>query len=215
MKIKTSIWFLVSLFWLLAADIAFSGETDPESKPHPILGSRFLLGVGTFWPEKDFEIRVDGTGPGDQLDFEEGFRANNSEDTFSGNFVWRFGQKWTLQAQAWGVETKAGTVLAEDIEWGNFTFREGTFANAGIDLEILRMVLGRKIKSGPNYEFGLGVGLHWMEIDAFLEGEIQVNEGTTEFHRGTVEAEFPGPTWQAGTFTHGPRSGLSLPARIG
>jgi hypothetical protein len=42
-------------------------------------------------------------------------------------------------------------------------------------------------------KFNLGVGLHWMNMDTYIEGEILVNDGDTEFYRGEASATFPSP----------------------
>jgi hypothetical protein len=160
---------------------------------HPFLSDRFNLGVGLFYPAKSFKIRVDGTVPGDEIDFEEGLRVGESQTTGSMNFRWRFGEKWSLWGQYWQVDSDAGASLDEDIEWGDLTFKEGTFANAGIDLSIARLFFGRKFDMAPQHELGIGAGLHWMELGAYMEGQIITEQSDTEFHRANASAEFPLP----------------------
>ncbi|MCP4044855.1 MAG: hypothetical protein GY732_02555, partial [Gammaproteobacteria bacterium] len=116
-----------------------------------------------------------------------------SEYTPSLDFRWRFGEKWSFWGQYWKVNSEGGNILTEDVEWEDLVFKEGSFANAGVDLTVARMFFGRTMMSGPRYEFGLGAGLHWMEFGAFLEGEVILEDGETGFQRGNVDASFPLP----------------------
>jgi hypothetical protein len=84
-------------------------------------------------------------------------------------------------------------VLSEDVEWEDVVFKEGTFASAGVELDVARLFLGRIFSSGPQHEFGAGLGLHWLEIKAYVEGRIKTDLGDTEAYRGSVSAGAPLP----------------------
>jgi hypothetical protein len=60
-------------------------------------------------------------------------------------------------------------------------------------LTVARVFFGRKFSSGPQHEFGAGAGFHWLEIDAYLEGQILTSEGDLERRRESVEYDFPLP----------------------
>ncbi len=182
---------------LFAAVLSTTAAAQDVGDYHPFLTSKFHLGIGAFSPKKSFKIRVDGTIPGDNVDFEEAARVDGSETTPSADFRWRFGEKWSFWGQYWKVDSQGGNVLTQDVEWEDLEFKEGTFVNAGVDLTVARMFFGRTMMSGPRYEFGLGAGLHWMDFGAFLEGEIITDEGGTAFQRGAVDASFPLPNFGA------------------
>jgi hypothetical protein len=160
---------------------------------HPILTDEFHLGLGFFFPDKTLKFRVDGTVLQPEIDFEESLRFDNTEETGNLIFGWRFGEIWQVQGQYWEVSDGGGAILDEDIEWEDLVFKKGTFANAGVGLDVARIFFGRRFSSGPNYEFGLGAGVHWLEIHAFLEGQILTSEENTEFERAAVKADFPMP----------------------
>jgi len=178
---------------LIFAVVPASASAQETGDYHPFLSSKFEIGVGVFVPKKSFEIRVDGSHPEGIIDFEESLKVDNSESTPSVDFHWRFGEKWSFWGQYWKVNSEGGSILTEDAEWEDLVFKEGSFANAGVDLTVARMFIGRTMMSGPRYEFGLGAGLHWMEFGAFLEGEIILEDGETGFQRGNVDASFPLP----------------------
>ena len=43
------------------------------------------------------------------------------------------------------------------------------------------------------WKFGIGAGLHTLKIKAFIEGEIKIDDETTEFQRGDVDVSQPLP----------------------
>jgi len=181
---------LILPLFAAATNTAFAQDEDSY---HPFLTDQFNIGLGGFWPKKGFEIQVDGTTPGDLIDFDETARFNDSEATGSLTFRWNFGEKWSFWTQAWQVDSRGETRLDEDVDWGDLTFKEGTFARAGTDLSVVRLFFGRRFWTKPGHEFGAGIGAHWMELGAFLEGEIIVNDNSTGFQRGAVDANIPLP----------------------
>lgn len=160
---------------------------------HPYLSNRFNLEIGAFWPQVDFAARLDGSDPNDEVDFDEIFNFSGSQTTASIDFRWRFAKKWSLWGQYWATDDSGQAVLEEDIEWENIIFREGTNVGAGVSLDIVRAFVGREFNLAPQHELGLGVGLHYMSLGTFMEGEVLINDGTTEFRRATANAEFPLP----------------------
>ena len=189
MKIFKLVTVAAILFTLGSAPVLAQDSQDY----HPALSDRFLLSAGGFWPDKSLKIRVDGTEPEEEIDFEEDLKLSDREATWAVNGRWRFGEKWSLFGQYWTVSDSGGAALEEDIEWGDVVFKEGTFATTGMDLSVARLFFGRKFGNKPNQEWGLGAGLHWLELDTFLQGQILTSEGDLEFGRQTVSAEVPLP----------------------
>ncbi|MEM1412126.1 MAG: hypothetical protein AAGH19_07175, partial [Pseudomonadota bacterium] len=154
---------------------------------------RFIGSLGGFWPRKEFKLRADGRTPGEEIEFDEAFLFDESDTTGVAGLHWRFGEKWSLGAEAWKLDSGGGAVLTEDYEWQDLTFLEGTFASAGVELSVARVFLGRRLWSGDRWETGLGVGFHWLDLGAFIEGQILTDQGDTELERGAADAAFPMP----------------------
>jgi hypothetical protein len=167
-------------------------EPDNSTGYHPFLTDKFHLGIGGFWPQKSLQIQVDGSDPAEEIDFEEDLGFDESESTTSLNFRWRYSKNWSLWGQYWAVDSEAGTILTEDIEWQDVIFKEGTFARSGSDVSITRVFFGRTVISKPRHEFGAGAGIHWIKLDAFIEGQI-ISGSTTEFRRESVKSSLPLP----------------------
>lgn len=177
--------FLVSLASPVAAQTA--------DDYHPFLSDKFNFGLGAYWPKINLDLRVDGTAPEDEIDFDEALNLSDYATSPAVNFRWRFGEKWSLLGQYWSTSQDGQTVLTKDVSWEDVVFKEGTFVGGGVDLDVVRAFLGRKFDLAPQHEFGIGFGLHWMSLDTYLEGEILINDGGTDFHRAEASASFPLP----------------------
>jgi len=183
--------FVIMLAIVLVPEPASAQTADDY---HPFLSDRFNIGVGIFYPTKSFKIRVDGSDPEEEIDFDEALRFDEQGPTGSLTFRWRFGEKWSLFGQYWNTDDKSGAILEEDIEWEDVVFKAGTYAAGGVDIDIARVFFGRTFfNTSPQHEFGLGLGFHWMSLDTFIEGQIITNFGDTEFAREAVSAQFPLP----------------------
>jgi hypothetical protein len=178
---------------LLLALFPINSIAQTEQSHHPKLADTFSVGVGVFFPDKNFKVRVDGRLPGDYVDFEEAFKIDDSETTGAFDFRWRFGEKWSVQGQYWSVSDSGTARLTEDYVWDDVVFKEGTFASADLGLDVARVFFGRTFSSSPRHEFGLGLGFHWLELEAGIEGQILTDQGDSEFYRGDVSSGAPLP----------------------
>lgn len=160
---------------------------------HPFLSDKFNLEVGAFWPQINFTARADGSHPEEEIDFDEVFGVDDDQLSGSINFRWRFGKKWSFWGQYWGTNNSGEAVLKEDIEWEDIVFKAGTFAGAGVELDVVRAFFGREFNLGPEHEFGLGAGLHYLDLGTYIEGEIITQNTSTEFYRATASTAFPLP----------------------
>lgn len=184
---------LLCLFGLLSASPVLA-QDPPDREFHPLFSSSFVVNIGLFHPDKEFKIRVDGQVPGEEIDLEQEADAKESETTGAFSLLWRFGEKWSLAGQYWAINSGADWQLEEDYEWEDLVFKEGTFAEIGVDLDIYRVFMGRKFYTRPGQEFGAGVGLHWLELEAFIAGQVFVeDQPDTEFKKSTVSAKAPLP----------------------
>ena len=170
-------------------------HAQESSDVHPYLTQKFFLDTGIYFTDRSATVSVAGsvTGPNDPIDLEGQFGLDRSDETFSLNFGWRFGKKWELGAQYFESSGARSAVLGEDIEWNDIVFGQGTNVIAGQDFRLIRMFFGRKFESSERQDFGVGAGIHWLELGVFIEGDIIVNGGANPFRRESVNAEMPLP----------------------
>ena len=53
-------------------------------------------------------------------------------------------------------------------------------------MSIARLMVGRSWIKNDRHDFGVGVGIHNIDIDIYIEGDIAVNEEDFEFKRDEV-----------------------------
>jgi hypothetical protein len=191
MKLLHSVVLTVAL----TGSITQLSQAQEQSNVHPYLTEEFFVDIGVFFPERHVGIRVNGsiTGPSEPIDLEGDLGARISDQTFSLDFGWRFGEKWQLEGQYFASSGGREASLKEDVEWGDFVFRAGTSVKAGQDFSLIRAFFARRFESSDKHEFGVGAGLHWLEFGAFIEGNIITGDGTTAFRRESVTAVAPLP----------------------
>ncbi|MBT8051509.1 MAG: hypothetical protein KJO70_09960 [Gammaproteobacteria bacterium] len=160
---------------------------------HPLIEKDFFVGAGVFFPDKNFTLSVDGSVPNEDIEFDEVFKVDDNEATTAAELRWRFGEKWSVQAQYWRVSDGGASSLEEDVEWEDVVFEKGSNVAAGVELDVARLFFGRRFIANDNQEFGLGLGVHWLEVSAFMQGEIFTSVGDSEFYRGAVKADAPLP----------------------
>jgi hypothetical protein len=181
---------------LLVAAVAFSGPLFAQNAGdvHPWLEDDFIVSLGAFLPNKEFKIRVDGAVPGRDIDFDQSVAVTDDDTTGALVFRWNFGEKWSLAGQYYATDDSAQAVLTEDVAWGDSVLKAGSNVGAGVEIDLARVFFGRTFfTTAKHHEFGMGAGLHWLQIGAFLEGEVFVNDQSSGFQRETVSADLPLP----------------------
>ena len=188
---KTSMIVAAGFLTLAAAKTTVAQENDDL---HPLLTDKFTIDIGIYFPDRDVDLSIDGTvaGINNEFDFDSALNLGSSDDIFAAELAWRFRGRWSLLAQYFKSSDTGSAVLAEDIAWRDVVFGAGTGATGGIDIEILRLFVGRQLERSPRHDLGIGGGIHSMNIAAFIEGTITVN-GMQASARRSVDEWAPLP----------------------
>lgn len=201
---------MISSLLFLPSTALHAQETDGV---HPILGDKFYISAAAFFPRKEIRVGVDGSVPGEEIDFGDSLNLKDDDSTVALNFRWRFGEKWSVAGQYWDLSDSVRATLDEDVPWGDVVFQEGTYAKASTTFSVARVFFGRKFSTSDFHEFGLGAGLHWLEVGASIEGQILSNVGDTKVYRGAVSADAPLPNI-GGWYTYAFNSKWALATRL-
>ena len=185
---------LISLLFFLNSSIF----AQQESGVHPLLNSKYAIQAGVYFPSKDFRIGVDGSVSGDDqdFDFDEVAKLRDSDEVFALEFKWRFGEKWSSSLQYFKNELDGKAVLEEDIEWGDRLILAGSSVTAGTHLELTRVFFGRSFNSRDKVDTGIGLGIHWLDIGAFVRTEVNGVPGEKS------TADVSGPLPNIGAWYH-------------
>jgi hypothetical protein len=183
---------------------------------HPFLSDNFMASVGYMRSSNAFKFESDAIGdPGDNIDFDDALDVSDHRNLLNAQIRWKFGstKKWSIAAQYFSNDATGDAVLEEDIEWDGLTFRKGTNVGAGVDLAVTRLYIGRSFIMNEQHELGLGLGLHNLDMSAYIEGEILVDDETTEFQRAEVGENQPLPNI-GGWYYYSPAKNWLLHARV-
>lgn len=186
MKLK---FLLLNLLLILSQYI----NAQDSTKVNRTLTDRFIIGLGIFYPSSDFKIKLNGSSENETVDFNKVFTKGNAEISGLFSAQWRFWEKWIMQGEYFGLKNESGNILEEDLAWRDVIFKEGTYAKSYVELDIYRILIGRRIIGGPQFEIGAGIGLHTLLFKSALEGEIIVNDSDPEFGRETANFNAPLP----------------------
>jgi hypothetical protein len=184
---------------------------DEHAGAHPFLSDQFNIQLGVFSPRRDIVVQVNGSiGLENRgLDFGGELGVGRNQDIFAGEFIWHFGQKWSLRTQYFAASASASSVLANDIEWRDIVIQAGSSVSAGTSFSLSRMFFGRSFDNNPRYGYGLGLGLHRLESKAFLKRNIIVSFGEPS----AVSASGPLPNI-GGWFYYSPSSKWLVGGRL-
>lgn len=184
---------VLTLVALVASADSFGAEISAGENPY--LTDTFYVDIGLFFPARELKLSVDGSVPGlkKAIDFDKAFGIKKSDDVFSVNAGWRFSENWQLGAQYFASDGQQSRVLDEDVEWGDYTFGAGTGISAGLDFSLIRTFFARKFETAEHHDVGVGLGLHLLEIGAFIQGQAIINGEQAGFRRESVSATAPLP----------------------
>jgi len=211
MKLRTSVLpaFLL-LFFVPGAVLA------QEYDYHPVLSDSFTAYLGAMRSANSFRIRADGLADrGDDIDFDDRLDVSDHSTFFNGLLRWKFGseKKWSLWGQYFSNKATGNARLDEDYEWEDVIFREGTYVEAGVKLAVSRLFFGRSLFKNAQNDFGLGVGLHNLDLSAYIEGEVLFGDETSDVRRVSVSASQPLPNI-GGWYNYSPARNWLLHARL-
>lgn len=183
---------LVLLGMLLNLGVASADDWER----HPLLEDRWRISVGGFFQTATSRILVSGTEVPISLprvDLEEVLGLSKHDARVSGQVHWRFGDKWSLALQYVDRKGSASAELEEDLYWKGATVPAGLTTAGGVSSKSFRVFMGRKLSEGQNHEFGAGLGIHWLKLGAFIEGEFYLSDQYLGLERRNVSAAAPLP----------------------
>ncbi len=192
---KKGTYFILSGILVLM----FSGTVLAQDfEYHPALSDNFTIMLGAFKSDNAFKISAAGSiedAIEDTIDFDDSVGVDHSSTLVNAALRWKFGKnrKWSLWGQYFNNDASGEAVLTENVEWQDVIFREGTLVGAGVDLAVTRLFIGRSFVKNQQHDFGIGVGLHNLDLSVFIEGDIKIDDESTEFFRGDAENSQPLP----------------------
>jgi hypothetical protein len=130
--------------------------------------------MGVFMPSKNLKLSVDGSvaAINQEFDWEAATGFEDDDEVFMLEGKWRFGEKWSFRAQYYEADKSSKAVLEEDVYWRNNIIAAGSSVTAGTEFSLVRAFFGRSFDKNAKVDTGIGIGLHWLEIGAFINPDI-------------------------------------------
>jgi hypothetical protein len=157
-----------------------------DSDYHPVLTDNFTLTAGAFRSDNTLKIATSDPGRLPRfVDFDDTVGVDSSATIGNVELKWKFGskRKWSIAGQYFSNNATGDAVLEEDVEWQDVVFNEGTFVDGGVKMEITRVFLGRSFVKNEQHDFGVGLGIHNLDLSAFIGGELIVNGESTGYKK--------------------------------
>lgn len=195
---KKSIQFILVILFLISGLQLLSQENEPDSngdieKKHHLLTDKFIFSVGLYSSFKQFKVGANGSSKDDLIDFSNTFDFDENESTLFLSFYWRFARMWSVSVETFRVKSENSVTLEEDIVWDDVVYNTGIDVTAGFGLRMYRILIGRTITKGLKHEFGVGLGVHALDIETFIEGEVRIDKIESGFEKRSVSAVAPLP----------------------
>ena len=185
---------LVLAVIVLLAPVLASAQDNHDV--HPFLSKRYFATLGIFFPDRSFKFDVDGTTPSttdESVDFSEQFGLSGTDKTGAFEIGWRFGENWLLRGQYFRVDDSTTVVVNDDIEWGDVVYNSGTTVTAGTEVSVTRFFVGRKLNKADAFDIGIGGGLHFLDIGAYIKGNAFIDGEDAGFRDEAVSVNSPFP----------------------
>jgi hypothetical protein len=143
--------------------LAVAAESEER---HPFLERGFSLDVGVFFPDRELDLRVNGSLDviNREIDFDRRRQIKSNDDIFVAELSWRFRGRWSIIGQYFKSTDRNSATLEEEIEWGDVVFNAGISAATGTDFSLTRIFFGRQLDTSKFHEFGIGghsLDPHW------------------------------------------------------
>jgi len=213
------IFLILNALSASAQEINKNNLKNSIENKHPLLANPFTFYIGAYSSFKQIKVGANGTADNNIVDFSDLFDFNNNELTLFLNFNWRFSRMWSLSAEYFSVKNGASRQLSEQIVWDDYIFNAGINVDVGFSLRMYRAMIGRTITKGQKHELGIGLGVHALDIETYIEGNAYINEDNSgsdvniNFERRSVNALAPLPNIGAWYF-YTPNTKWMLTARV-
>ena len=160
--------------------LTFAAVADDAIPNHPLLQDNLLISFGGFYSRNNTTagLAPSGGGTGVGIDFEDTLDLSDHDATPMLGLIWRFADRWRLDAEYFQLNRDARRELSADIEWGDQTYTTGTVVDSTFDVTDTRVSVGYSFFRTKDKEVGAGLGLHVTKFEASLDTSGRSAEGS-------------------------------------
>ncbi len=131
------------------------------------------------------------------------------------SFKWRFAERWALNFQYDRFDQSGGSIVGDPFNFDGQPYPTGAVINTNFIADAYILDVSYNIWQGPNYEGGLGLGLHAFDLKLDIDGFIRLSPlPDIPLERSSDELLAPVPNIRA-YYTYAFNEKLSLTGNLG
>lgn len=185
---------LCGLFGATAAAPAFA---QSSSGAEGLLNDPWVFNLGVFVHQTSTEARLNGSSVDNpEIDFDESFGKADDSTRVRADLLWRITPEHRLRFMYFDNSTTRSKALAEDVQWGDYTFLAGSNAEFRQEFKVYELAYEWAFLRRPAYEVAASFGVHYFDINLRLSGTATVTDSsgnTTAATSRTRESDLPAP----------------------
>jgi hypothetical protein len=176
---------------LLTALLGWPHFAIAQSAINPELDDRFTLRLGVMRNELDGAVTVlKQPLPETPVDVED-LGLDTKQTSPWGSFRWRFGERWALNFQYDRFDQDGKTKVEDEFNFDGVVYPVGARIDTKFRADAYVMDVSYAVWKNPNYEIGLGLGIHGFDLDMGIRGTISIGDETGSI--GEASEEFIAP----------------------
>jgi hypothetical protein len=160
---------------LLGAGVAGPALAQPTGYADGLLNNKWVLNLGAFVFGTSLRASLNGESSlNPEIDFDETFGKADDASRFRADALWRITPAHHLRLMYFENSSTRSRVLAEDVQWGDYTFLVGSRADLRFDYEVLAASYEYAFMRRPTYELAASLGVHYSETSLRISGTANV-----------------------------------------
>jgi len=165
----------------VALTLSLPAVQSLAQEPDTDVPQTFWLEVGGFRVASQTNLRLNGSAPGDDVDFERDLDLPSTTTQGYLEGFWRLGRRHQVSLNFTRIQRDGRQVtIDEQIEWGDDVFRVGAQVQGTTDSDFISGVYRFALVKNEKLEVGPSVGIGHIWITATLTGQAGIGLGDDE-----------------------------------
>ncbi len=161
----------LTLATLAICSIGFADEQVGDAEAHPYFTNRLQISAGAFFPSFDTKISLDGDNGrvGTLMDMEHLLGLDETIATPIADILWRITDRHRLLFSYFNLDRDGTKNLSRSINFGDQTYTASIDVKSQLDVSVYRMGYDYSLFNDGKKEFGLGLAVDLMPIEASIQ----------------------------------------------
>jgi hypothetical protein len=148
---------------LLGGGVATSALAQSSSGAQGLLNDKWVINLGGFVYGTSLDARLNGqssTNPG--IDVDSTFGKADDATRVRADVLWRITPEHRVRVMYFDNSVTRSKVLANDVQWGDYTFLAGSRADFKQSFDALEFAYEYAFVRRPTYEVAASLGVHYI-----------------------------------------------------